>query len=32
MQKKQEEAEKDVAPMTTNVDTEIGLSGTEALA
>ena len=31
-EKKQEEAEKDVAPMTTNVDTEIGLSGTEALA
>ncbi len=31
-EKKQEEAEKDVAPMTTNVDTEIGLGGTEALA
>jgi len=31
-EKKQEEAEKDVAPLTTNVDTEIGLSGTEALA
>jgi len=31
-EKKQEEAEKDLAPMTTNVDTEIGLSGTEALA
>ncbi len=31
-EKKQEEAEKDVAPLTTNVDTEIGLSGTEALS
>jgi len=31
-EKKQEEAEKDVAPMTTNVDTEIGLGGSEALS
>lgn len=31
-EKKQEEAEQAVAPMTTNVDTEIGLSGSEALS
>ena len=31
-EKKQEEAEQEVAPMTTNVDTEIGLSGSEALS
>ncbi len=31
-EKKQEEAEQEVAPMTSNVDTEIGLSGSEALS